>query len=134
MITAASFFFASLAGLALLFSLKAVEAKRGVTYAPGFRASADDFARAFKAQLIELRGFLARIPPLVVLLARVALHELALGAAKLARLAEAQSHRIADLVSHKRNFEKREPRSEFLKQVGDAKSSNGQTEDDSREI
>jgi hypothetical protein len=127
MIVAASFFFASLAGLALLFTLKAVEARRGSVYLPTLRRFGDDYARSMKALLLSAAVLFARMPPMIVLLVRFVLHELALGAARLARLAEAQSHRIADLVSHKRSFEKRTdkpngPRSEFLKQVGDVKN------------
>ncbi len=127
MVVAASFFFASLAGLALLFTLKAVEAKRGGIFFPRLRGFCDDFALALKSMILRTGILLARVPPMLVLLTRYALHELALGAAKLARLAETQSHKIADLVSHKRSFEKRSdrpqgPRSNFLKQVGDVKN------------
>lgn len=136
MLAAAVVFFASLGGIALLFSLKAVEAKRGHVYAQNIRSLADSYALALKRQLFQLKVILARVPPLLVLLGRYALHELALAAAKVARLAETQAHRIADLVSHKRSFEKRpappEPRSDFLKQVSEVK--NGHAQDESKEI
>jgi hypothetical protein len=119
MIAAASVFFASLTGLSLLFGLKAVESKRGNIFLPRVRSAADDVALSLKSLLSELRIMLSKLPPACVFLSRVALHKLALGSAQLARLAEAQSHKVADLVSHKRNFEKREPRSDFLKQVGE---------------
>ncbi len=127
MMVAASFFLASLTGLALLFTLKALEVRRGRTFLPTIHRYADEFALALKAMMFRTGIMLSRIPPMLVLITRYALHELALGAAKLARVAEAQSHRIADLVSHKRSFEKRAdrpqgPRSTFLKQVGDVKN------------
>lgn len=130
MIAAASVFFASLIGLAFLFTLKAIETKRGQVYLPGFRASGDEAALSLKRWLKNLRVILSHIPPALVLVGRILLRELALGAAKLARLTEAQLHKIADLVSHKRSFEKRsdrqgEPRSEFLKQVIEHKNGNG---------
>ena len=128
MAIAAAFFFASLAGLAALFSLKAYEAKRGVLLAPGLRASADRAALSLKASLFDLRAIIARLPPLLVLLSRYALRELALGAAKLARAAEAQMYKVADFVSHKRNFERREPKNEFLKKVEEVKNGNGHDE------
>ena len=119
MIAAASVFFASLTGLTLLFTLKVIETKRGHTYASRARALADDAALSLKSWLVEVRVMLSHIPPALLYLSRVALHKLALGSAQLARLAEAQSHKVADLVSHKRNFEKREPRSDYLKQVSE---------------
>ena len=126
MIVAASFFVASLTGLALLFTLKAVETKRGGVFLPRLRHAADEFALSLKSMLRQARIVLLRIPPMLVLATRFALRELALGAARLASLAEEQSHKIADLVSHKRSFEKRDrsqtPRSEYLKQVGDIKN------------
>lgn len=119
MIAAASVFFASLTGLSLLFGLKAIESKRGNIFLPRVRSVADDAALSLKSLLSELRVMLSKLPPACVYLSRVVLHKLALGSAQLARLAEAQSHKVADLVSHKRTFEKREPRSDFLKQVGE---------------
>lgn len=119
MIAAASVFFASLTGLTLLFAIKIIETKRGHTYAPRVRTVADDAARSLKSWLTQARVALSHVPPALLYLSRVALHKLALGSAQLARLAEAQSHKVADLVSHKRSFEKREPRSDFLKQVGE---------------
>ncbi len=119
MIAAASVFFVSLTGLSLLFGLKAIESKRGNIFLPRVRSAADDAALSLKSLLSDLRAMISKLPPACVYLSRVALHKLALGSAQLARLAEAQSHKVADLVSHKRNFEKREPRSDFLRQVGE---------------
>lgn len=126
MVIAAFFFFTSLVVLALLFTLKAIEAKRQRMFVPGLRRSADEAARSLKSYLVQARGELERVPPAVLYLGRLLLRELALHAAKLARLAEAQLHNVAEMVSHKRGFEKRrdqgsESRSEFLKQVGEAK-------------
>lgn len=132
MIAAASVFFASLTGLTLLFALKMFETKRGYTYAPHVRSLADDAALSLKSMLSQARVTLSRIPPALVYLSRIALHELALGSAKLARLAEAQSHKIADLVSHKRSFEKREPRSDYLKQVSERNNSDSHSDADVR--
>jgi len=137
MVLAAVVFFASLISLALLFTLKSIESKRGTVFLPGLRGSADTAALSLKRELANLRGALSRIPPTLVLIGRYALHEIALASARLARLMESQSHKVADMVSHKRSFEKRDrrppgPRSEFLKQVSDVK--NDEREDESREI
>lgn len=134
MFAAAIVFFASLVGLALLFTLKAVEAKRDSVFMPGFRMTLDQHAIVLKERLIDLRLILARIPPIIVLIGRYLLHELAIAAAKLARIAEAQAYRVADFVSHKRSFEKRTgpavgPQSDFLKKVSTVKSK----EDENRE-
>lgn len=115
-------FFASLLGLAGLFTLKAIEAKRGAVYAPRLRASADKAALSLKRRLFDVRFFVARIPPAFLALSRFALRELALAAARFARGAEKRFYAIADFVSHKRNFERRESRSEFLKQVSEHKN------------
>lgn len=136
MLAAAVVFFVSLGGIALLFALKAVEEKRGAVYAPTLRSTADKQAIALKGQIMQLKGTLSRVPPMLVLLGRYILHELALTAAKLARVVEAQAHRLADFVSHKRTLEKRqkhlETQSQFLKQVSEVKNGNGQ--DESKEV
>jgi len=60
--------------------------------------------------------------------------EAALGLAASARYLERQAHRLADLVSHKRGFERRETKSEFLKQVTDFKASNGESLEEKKEL
>lgn len=128
MAIAAGVFFVSLAGLVSLFVLKSAETKRGTPFAASVRARADTRALALKALMLRVRRELDKVPPAAVYFTRFALHELALAAARLARLSEKQFHNIADFVSHKRGFEKREPRSEFLKQVGEVKNGAGQDE------
>ncbi len=92
---------------------------------------ADALALALKRFLMDARIILSRIPPLLMYLSRYALRELALGAAKFARGIESEMHRVADLVSHKRSFERREPRSEFLKKVSERREA---PQDESREV
>lgn len=123
MIVAAAFFVLSLLGLAVLFTLKSIETKRERVFAANFRERADEAALSLKAQMFALRRELAKAPPALAYLTRFLLHELALAAARLARSAETQLHNVADLISHKRSFEKREPRSEFLKQMQEGKRS-----------
>lgn len=124
MIVAVSTFFTSLVLLGLLYTLKHFEMVRGVAYAPFARSRADDAARALKRQIERARMEISRLPPLAMYVTRFALHELALAAARLAKVAESQMHRVADTVSHKRAFEKREPRSEFLKRMNEHKNGN----------
>lgn len=135
MMIAAAFFIASLIGLAFLFSLKSVEAKRGQTFAPGLRRTADSAALSLKAQLIWFWHELEKLPPALLLLFRYVLHEAALGLARIARAIETQLHNAADMISHKRHFEKHpggpgEPRSEFLKHMQQGKQ-NGLAEEES---
>ena len=59
--------------------------------------------------------------PRAVLLSRFLVHEAALGIARAARYSERQAHRLADMVSHKRGFERRETRSEFLRKVSEGR-------------
>jgi len=121
MTLAFTLFFASLVGLALLFTIKSIETRRQRVFMPHLRESADDAALSLKVLLDRARVESARIPPTLMYVTRFLLHEAALGVAKLARIAEAKSHSVADYVSHKRGFEKREPRSEFLKHMNDHK-------------
>ena len=118
-------FFASLSSIALLFVLKYSEMRRGRVFAPALRAGADAGARELKAFLIVSGIRLSRLGPLSVLVVRFLLHEMALALASLASLGEKQLQRLAELVSHKRTFEHRPPRSEFLKRVEEHRNGGG---------
>ncbi len=112
-------FFFSLVGLVAFFALKRVELRRGVVFFPAWRTRADHEAMRLKGFGAVLWADMAKIPPIAARTARAAAHEAALGLAALARLSERGAHRLADLVSHKRGFERRETRSEFLRQVSE---------------
>lgn len=115
-------FFVSLVGIASLFGMKSWEQARERTIAPAWRVRADARALEFKAWLGRARGEIQKLPPLLLYLSRVAVHEVALGIAASARFLERQAHRLADMVSHKHRFERRESRSEFLKQITEHKN------------
>ncbi|MEK7093673.1 MAG: hypothetical protein AAB927_04300 [Patescibacteria group bacterium] len=125
MIIAAVIFFLSLLGIAGLFFVKHREEKRQRVIAQDLRLRADERALEFKTWLENSRGELKKLPPELLRLSRIAIHEAALGAAASARFLERQAHRLADMVSHKHHFERREPRSEFLKQMTEHKEGNG---------
>jgi len=110
-------FFASVAGIAALFTLKWREEKRGVVYAAAWRVRADEKARVLKEELLHMRVYAEAIPPFLMRVTRHAVHESALGFAAFARSLERNAYKLADTVSHKHRFEVRAPRSEFLKQV-----------------
>ncbi len=126
MVYAAVIFFGSLIGIAILFAIKYWEMRRGMVMAPGVRTRADEYALELKALLVRGRAQLATVPPTLVYLSRALLHEGALGFARLARAAEQQAHKLADLVSHKHRFEKREPRSEYLRRMNGHKNGDGE--------
>lgn len=122
MTVAVAIFFLSLSGIIALFTLKYIELRAQRVYVPRFRAAADKQARQLKALLIRTRYEASKLGPLSVLILRYFVHEAALAFASLARVGERQAHRLADMVSHKRGFERREPKNEFLKQVSEYKT------------
>ena len=129
LIFSAVVFFISLIGIAGLFAVKQWERRRAKVLYPNVRAMADENATKLKALVHVSRVELAKLPPQALMMAKRAVHAGALGTARLAREMESKSHQLADLVSHKHHFEKRETRSEFLKQVGEhpLTPSNGST-------
>jgi ribosomal protein L22 len=112
----------SLIGIVSLFVLKHWEDGSGRVLVPALRVRADARAMQLKGRLSHIQVDLARIAPLALLYMRYLIHEGALGFAAFARISERQAHRVADLVSHKRTFVARAPRSEYLKKVGERKN------------
>jgi hypothetical protein len=125
MLIALVFFALSLFGIIVLFAHKAWELRTERVLAPVMRERADERAELFKQLLERGQREFRRLPPALVDLSRTILHDAALGAAATARFLERQSHRLADLVSHKRTFERRETTSEFLKSVSSYKNESG---------
>ncbi|OHA12060.1 MAG: hypothetical protein A3J10_01350 [Candidatus Sungbacteria bacterium RIFCSPLOWO2_02_FULL_54_10] len=81
-----------------------------------------------KQTLIALQADLAKLPPELLHLSRVLLHDIVLGTAATLRFLERKAHELADLVSHKHHFERRAPRSEFLKKVSESRNGSGDTD------
>ena len=133
MFVAGIFFFGSLLGIVAIFGLKYWEKRVGRVYAPAFRDKADVYATQLKELLAAAQMDLAKVPPALIRLSRFFIRETALGFAFVARIAEKQSYRLADLVSHKHRFEKRETRSEFLKKVSNHKEDGLETNEDNRQ-
>lgn len=121
MLIAIGSFFIALVGLIALFALKRVEVRRGTVFLPEWRAKADERSLQLKSAGIGLWADITKFPPVALRTSRFLVHETALGIAAFARMAERGAHRLADLVSHKRGFERRETRSEFLRKVGEHK-------------
>ena len=95
-----------------------------VLFAP-WRQRMDTGAHQLKELMDAARIDVAKLPPEVLRVSRITVHQLALGFAAFARTAEGYAHRLADVVSYKHRFEKRDTRSEFLKKVAEHKSGNG---------
>ena len=125
MAIALAIFLVSLLGIVLLFALKYWEARRAALFAPALRARADVKAQALKARLLRLRADAEHFLPTVARVISGIIHVAALSAAAAARGIERELHRLADMVSHKRNFQPRERQNDFLKQVSDHKNGNG---------
>ena len=109
----------SVLGLAFLFYVKHWEERKARIFVPQLRLAADDKALELKALLLWCGAESRKLGPTSMRIARLMLHDLALALAALSRASERQAHRLADMVSHKHRFEKRETRNEFLKQVGE---------------
>lgn len=122
MIFAITAFVLSLLGIVILFALKAWELRTARVFAPSMREKADASAHVVKRLIEHAEVELKKLPPELVNVSRTILHDIALGAAKLARFLERQLHRLADRVSHKHNFERRETNSTFLKNVSEYKN------------
>lgn len=118
-------FFIALALIIALFALKMREQRSGRTYLPEWREAGDREALHLKELLSAAQLDLKKIPPLAVHWVHVALHFAALEFARAARMASYQAHRLADFVSHKHNFQRKETRSEFLKKMSKRKNGNG---------
>ncbi len=118
----ATLFFVALFGIIALFGLKYWEERHERVLVPGVRDKADARAHELKELIALGRAELAKLPPEAAHRARMLIHAGALQTARLARAMETQAHRLADLVSHKHHFERREPQSEFLKKVGERKN------------
>lgn len=107
--------------LIVLFSLKRAEVARGRRFGENFRARADARAIRIKTVLENAEAYLGEVPFYFSALSRYFVHVGALSFAKIARASASRAHQLADLVSHKRGFERRETKSQFLKDVGEVK-------------
>jgi hypothetical protein len=122
-------FFIALAGIVGLFTLKQWELSKGRVLFLPMRIRADEQALHLKELLIAARADIQHLPPLLLDAARSVVQGIAVDAGHIAHWLGEQSHRLADSVSHKRNFERRETKSEFLKKVSEHKSGNGNGDD-----
>ena len=127
--TATVFFIFSIAGITGLFTLKEWEFRQDRILAPELRGKIDRLSFHIKELLCALRMDIEKLPPEILHISRIVLHQTALTVAGLLRSLSYQAHRFADLVSHKHAFQRRAPRSEFLRKVIEHKNGFGQSED-----
>ncbi len=108
-----------LAGVCIvaLFTLKRWERNNGRFLFPEVRHKADELALRIKSFLLASTRDFEKLPPYIFYILRIGVHMAALTFGHLAHWIGERSHDLADLVSHKHRFERRPPRSEFLKQV-----------------
>lgn len=111
----------------VLFLIKRAEVGRETRYAEGLRARADIGALHVKAVLARGEAYLEELPFFLGALSRYIVHVGALSFARLARASAKRAHQLADLVSHKRGFERRATKSQFLRDVSEVK--NGKSDD-----
>ena len=83
------------------------------------RRKADAQALRMKELLIAGTRDLEKLPPHLLHILRGSVRMGAIAFGHLAHWIGERSHELADLVSHKHRFERRPPRSEFLKQVNE---------------
>lgn len=124
-IFAAIVFFLALILIVALFTLKHWEISRERVLFPDFRHQADEQALHLKDLALAARKDAEHLPPILLDAAQSVVHGIAVDAGHIAIWLGEQSHRLADSVSHKRNFERRETKSEFLKKVSERKGGNG---------
>lgn len=127
-------FFVSLTLIVTLFAMKVREHDTGRYPLSDWRIVADREALQLKELMLAAELDLKKVTPLLAHFGHIALHFAALEFARLAREASKQSHRLADFVSHKRNFERRETRSEFLKKMSGRRDVNDNGQDTSEPV
>lgn len=121
MLAASMLFLLSLGGIIALFALKYREAERDLVYAAEARRRLDERARHLKQAVLRFGAEAEKIPPRAVALSHFLIRDLALLTARAGEALERRAYRLADMVSHKHRFERRETRSDFLKQMNEAK-------------
>ena len=112
-------FVCSLVGILLLFLIKKMESGRERRFAEGLRIRADHGALHIKHWLELSEEYLEQAPFFLATVARYGVHIAALSFARLAHSSARQAHALADMVSHKHRFERRETKSQYLREVSE---------------
>jgi len=110
-------FVLSLFAIIALFSVRYIETTTGRVFFSPVRRTLDVYARVLEQFGKRIVYAIEHIPALLLAAMYWLLHMFAVLVALSARSAEKWAHQLADSVSHKRNFEPRQTRSSFLRQV-----------------
>src|SRR3989338_562366 len=117
MALATTIFFISLAGLAGLFGFKLWENGRGQMPWQDARRRIDEHAHRTKEIMLVSVVELEKLPPYLLLFISTSIQRGAISFGYLAHWLGRRSHALADMVSHKHRFQRKETNSEFLKKV-----------------
>lgn len=117
MVAAGIAFFGALLGIGSLLILKRWEITHSHIFFPDIRATLDTQALRLKVILFTASHNVGSLPPFFLILLQRIVQRGAIAFGHLAHWMGRRSHDLADLVSHKYKFERRETRSEFLKKV-----------------
>lgn len=110
-------FFISLVGLAGLFGFKHWENGREQMPWQDARRRIDERAHRTKEIMLVSAIELEKLPPYLLHVMRISIQRGAISFGYLAHWLGRRSHALADLVSHKHRFQRKETNSEFLKKV-----------------
>jgi len=114
-------FSASLLGLIFLFALKFWEEYDRFRFLPKLRLKADEKALILKKVLLYVGDVVKDSPRYSLLLLGVIAHTAVVAFANIAGAAERGANYVADFVSHRHRFERRDTKSDFLKKVSERK-------------
>lgn len=117
MVAAGIAFFGALLGIGSLLILKRWETTHNHIFFSDIRATLDRQALWLKRVLFTASRNVGSLPPFFIILLQQVVQKGAIAFGHLAHWLGRRSHDLADLVSHKYKFERRETRSEFLKKV-----------------
>lgn len=114
-------FASALVALVLLFVVAYAEERRGALFLSRAQGALDLWALGVERRLAHAGRVLDHWPTYVAQVGYYSVHVTAVLVALLARAAEKRAHRVADFVSLKRSFIRRETKSDFLKAVQEHK-------------
>ena len=117
MLTAGIAFFGALFGIGSLLFLKRWELSHNRTVFSDTRQKADQYALQLKGHIFRAAYSVETLPTIFLMVLQRVVRRGAIAFGHLAHWLGGRSHELADLVSHKYRFERRETRSEFLKKV-----------------
>lgn len=111
----------ALCAIVFLFSIAYLEAARGTVVSPRIERVFDTWATGTHTGLMHIGHMVDHWPTYMMQFGYYLVHVAAVLVALVARAAERRAHAVADFVSHKRSFTRRETQSDFLRAVQEHK-------------